>query len=132
MSRTLCIFKPDLAASRVNVAQTLVRLISIDLLPIRMQRETLSTPQALRLYAAHFGKPYNRRNIEFMTSGPSVVMVLEGERAVERLREIVGATDPKKAQAGTLRALFGSGLPQNAVHATATVAEVDDEIQIFF
>jgi nucleoside-diphosphate kinase len=132
MERTLCIFKPDLAARRANVAQALVRLIAVELLPVRMERMTISTPQALRLYSAHFGKPHNRRNIDFITSGRSVVMVLEGESAVERLRDIVGATDPTKAQRGTLRATFGSELPRNAVHATATAAEVEDEIAIFF
>lgn len=132
MSLTLCIFKPDLAANRHDVGHALLRLLAIDLVPMSLQYREITTSQAMRLYAAHEGQPYYRRNIEFVTSGPSIVMVLDGERAVERLREIVGATDPKLAQPGTLRAMFGTELPKNAVHASASDAEVEDEIRIFF
>lgn len=132
MSRTLCIFKPDLTANRANTTHALIRLLAIDLLPVQMRQMVITVPQALRLYHAQFGQPHNRRNIDFMTSDLSRVMVLDGERAVERLREIVGVTDPKRAAPGTLRALYGTELPRNAVHATAAEHEVDDEIAIFF
>ncbi len=67
-----------------------------------------------------------------MISGPCVVMVLDGERAIERLREIVGSTEPMLAQPGTLRKMFGTELPRNAVHASASDKEAADEIRIFF
>ncbi len=132
MSRTLCIFKPDLAASRKDVAHALLRLLAVDLVPSALLLMDVTFAQAARLYAAHEGQPYYRRNIDFMISGASVVMVLDGERAVERLREIVGSTDPKKAQPGTLRAMFGTEMPKNAVHASASDKEAADEIRIFF
>lgn len=132
MSRTLCIFKPDLTASHANTTQALIRLLAIGLLPVQMRQTVITVPQALRLYHAQFGQPHNRRNIDFMTSDLSCVMVLDGEDAVERLRAIIGSTDPQKAARGTLRALYGTELPRNAVHATAMSDEIEDEIAIFF
>ncbi len=132
MERTLCIFKPDLSASTGRVAQALIRLLAIELTPVRLERLTMTYAQAARLYAAHEGQPYYRGNIDFMTSGPSWVMVLEGVRAVERLREMMGDTDPLRARPGTLRRLFGTELPRNAIHGTGTPAEAADEIRIFF
>lgn len=131
MSLTLCVFKPDLSA-RHDVAHALIRILAIDLVPIQLKRITMTFAQAMRLYAAHEGQSYYRRNIDFVTSGPCVAMVLQGPHAVDRLRDIVGATDPKTAQPGTLRAMFGTVLPCNAVHASATEADVNDEIRIFF
>ncbi len=132
MSRTLCIFKPDLAAKRHNVAHALLRLLAVDLVPTCLTLIDITFAQAARLYAAHEGQPYYRGNIEFMTSGVCMVMVLDGAKAVERLREIAGGTDPKLAQPGTLRAMFGTELPKNAVHASASDKEAADEIRIFF
>jgi nucleoside-diphosphate kinase len=132
MSRTLCIFKPDLAGSRAKTNQALLRLLALDFVPTNLMLTQMTKDQAKRLYAAHEGQPYYRANIEFMTSGPCFAIVLDGVRVVERLREVVGSTDPKKAQPGTLRALYGTDLPRNAVHATATEAEVEDEIKIFY
>jgi nucleoside-diphosphate kinase len=132
MSRTLCIFKPDLTADRRATAQALLRLLALDFVPTTLAFVQLTKAQATQLYAEHEGRPYFARNIEFMTSGPSMVMVLDGEYAVERLRDVAGTTDPKTARPGTLRRLYGAGLPNNAIHATATEAEVEDEIKIFF
>lgn len=132
LGRTLCIFKPDLTYRSLDTAQALIRILAIELVPIRLQRMTLSTTQAMRLYAAHEGKSYYRNNIEFMTSDPSIVMVLEGRLAPERLRELVGSTDPAMAKPGTLRNTFGSGLPYNAVHASEDVLAAEEEIRIFF
>lgn len=130
--RTLCIFKPDLAANEQHTASALIRLLAIGLLPVQLVRATMTIAQAVQLYAAHDGQPYHRANVDFVASGPSVIMLLEGVRAVDRLREIVGTTDPLRAQPGTLRRMFGTELPRNAVHATATVGEVENEIRIFF
>lgn len=132
MSRTLCIFKPDLASKRIDTTHALLRLLAIDLVPVALKRVTLTVAQAARLYAAHAEQPHYRRNIDFMTSGECVVMILDGVRAVERLRELVGSTNPFAAQPGTLRSIFGTTLPRNAVHATGSEAEVEDEIRIFF
>lgn len=132
MSRTLCIFKPDLTGDRRATNQALLRLLAVDFVPTTLAFTALTKAQAAKLYAAHEGQPYYKRNIEFMMSGPCIVMVLDGERAVERLRDLVGSTDPDKAQPGTLRRIYGKGLPDNAVHATGSEAEVEREISIFF
>lgn len=133
IEQTLSIFKPDLVANSAHVASVFIRLLAIGLLPVRLKRiDLLSMGQVRALYKAHEGQPYYARNYDFMLSGPCVVMILEGERAVERLREIIGSTDPRRAQPGTLRRMFGTELPRNAIHATATAAEVDAEIKIFF
>jgi len=130
--RTLCIFKPDLAAKPSNVANALIRLLGLGLVPSHLERLTLTQTQAQALYVAHVGQPYHQRNLEFMTSGPCVVMVLEGEFAVDRLRMTIGPTDPQKADPYHLRSVFGSELPRNAFHASATAREAESEIRIFF
>lgn len=145
--RCLLIFKPDLVASVHNVASALVRVISHtpDLHLLVLQRLTMTPAQAERLYEAHAGQPYHARNIEFVTSGPSIAMVLEGEGTCRRMRELVGVTDPQVARrfgrlttpvtslfANTLRAQFGTELPRNAVHASENSRDAEREIGIFF
>ena len=130
--RTLCIFKPDLTARRADVAHALIRLLAVDLMPVAMRRDVLSSGQARELYREHEGQPYFARNVDFMTSGVSTVLMLEGEQACDRLREMIGATDPAKAARGTLRSMFGSDLPRNAVHGSASVDVAKREILLFF
>jgi nucleoside-diphosphate kinase len=132
MSLTLCIFKPDLADSRVKSGQALLRMLAVDLLPINLVLTRMTEAQAEKLYAAHKGQPYYKRNIEHVTSGLSMIIVIDGELAVERLRDLVGSTDPNKARPGTLRALYGKGMPNNAVHASSSADEAAREIAIFF
>lgn len=132
IERTLCIFKPDLAANLDNVARALFRVLALGLVPVQLRRATLTRAQALELYRGHVGQPYFEPNVEFVTSAPSYLMVLEGEGACAWLREHLGATDPAKARSGTLRAVFGTGLPQNAAHGSATPAEAEREIALFF
>ncbi len=92
----------------------------------------LSKEQAEAFYAEHKERPFFADLVASMTSGPVVAMVVEGENAVVKLREIVGATDPKKAAPGTIRALFGSNVTQNAIHASDSVANATREIPFFF
>lgn len=136
LERTLLIIKPDVASTPEAVKAILIRVIAVDLLPIALQRSTMTTAQAERLYEAHVGQPYYARNVEFMTSGPSVQVVLEREEACPLLRYLIGPTDPKDRQGVLdkfgLRAQFGTDLPRNAVHASANTRDAEREIGIFF
>ena len=137
--RCLLIFKPDLVANANNVASALIRVVSHapDLHLLVLQRLTMTPAQAERLYEAHVGQPYHARNVAFVTSGPSVAMVLEGEGACKRMRELAGPTDPQKVKwgmttAAPLRAIYGTELPRNAVHASENSRDAEREIGIFF
>lgn len=130
--RTLCILKPDITANLAEVVSALIRILSIGLVPTRLQRTRLSRAEALELYQEHEGRDYFEPNVAFMTSGPVYLIVLEGESACARLRELIGSTDPTKAQKGTLRHIFGTELPRNAVHGSASAAEAEREVEIFF
>ena len=92
----------------------------------------LSRPQAEGFYAEHKGKPFFDGLIEFMTSGPMCALVLTGENAIEKNREIMGATDPSKAAEGTLRALYACSMTQNAVHGSDSPKSAQREIGFFF
>jgi nucleoside-diphosphate kinase len=132
MEYALCIIKPDIAADRRCVTVVFRRLSMIDLVPVVLRRVMISRAQAENLYQEHVGRLYHATNIDFMTSGPSVVMVLERDEACSRLRELIGETDPEQARPGTLRAMFGTELPRNAVHGSATIFDAEREIAIFF
>ena len=130
--RTLLILKPDLAARESDALAVLIRVLALGFVPTHLVRGTMSTWEASLLYHEHRHATHFARNVAFMTSGPSIVVALEAEDACARLRELVGSTDPSKAQPGTLRATYGTGLPQNAVRASANAAEAEREIGIFF
>lgn len=133
MERTLCIFKPDLAADRVKVGNALVYLLQFGFMPVELVRDRITCEGASSLYYEHAGRDYYEPNIAFITSGDVYLMVLEGpEGACKLLREVVGPTDPFRAPAWTLRGRYGTGLPQNAVHASADVEAAKREISIFF
>jgi nucleoside-diphosphate kinase len=132
IEKTLCIFKPDLAASEAHVREALLRVLAIGLVPVRLARTLLMSDEATELYYEHEDRDYFLPNIAFMMSGPVYIIVFEGESACERLRELIGATDPTKAQRGTLRQIFGTELPRNAVHGSASSADAEREIEIFF
>lgn len=87
---------------------------------------------AQSLYAEHRGAAHYGRNITFMTSGPSVAILLQGNEAVGMLRDLIGPTDPKKAHPTTIRGMFGTELPRNAIHASANATAAEREIAIFF
>jgi nucleoside-diphosphate kinase len=130
IEQTLCIIKPDVAMSRAP--EILVGIIAAGMTPVLLQRVVMTPAQAARLYEAHVGQPYYAANIEFMVSGPSVAVVLEGEDACIRLRARIGSTDPRKAAHGTYRALYGTDLPRNAIHASENSRSASREIKIFF
>jgi nucleoside-diphosphate kinase len=131
MERTFAIIKPD-AVGR-GLAGDIIKRIEASGLKIRgMRLMHLSLAQAERFYEVHKARPFYGDLCKYMTSGPVVVMVLEGDRAITRWRELMGATDPKKANAGTLRADFGENIERNAVHGSDAPETAAQEMPFFF
>ncbi len=129
--RTLSIIKPD-AVAKQAIGRILHRFEEAGLQIEQCKMLSLSHEQAQSFYAEHQGKSFYPRLIEFMASGPVLVSVLRGEQAIERHRQILGATDPQQAAAGTVRALFGSEMPANAVHGSDSPTSAEREISFFF
>lgn len=131
MDRTLSIIKPDaFGAGRVGA---IIALLEKGGLSVRASRVlTLSDAQARSFYEVHAARPFFGSLVQFMTSGPVMAMVLEGEDAVTRNRQIMGATDPAKAEAGTIRALYGTNVQNNAVHGSDGPDTARAEIAFFF
>ena len=131
IERTLSIIKPD--ATRRNLTGAINdRLEKNGLRIIAQKRLRLSQDLAERFYAVHAQRPFYRSLVIFMTSGPVVVQVLEGENAVVKNREVMGATDPAKATAGTIRKAFGTNVERNAVHGSDAPETAKQEIGFFF
>jgi nucleoside-diphosphate kinase len=129
--RTLSIIKPD--ATRRNLTGRINAVLEEAGLRIVAQRRTrLTQTQAEAFYAVHRERPFFRGLVEFMTSGPVVVQVLQGDNAVAKNREVMGATDPKKAAPGTIRADFAESIDANAVHGSDAVEAAAVEIAFFF
>ncbi len=97
-----------------------------------LKMQHLSQEQAEAFYAEHKGKPFYNDLVSMMSSGPVVLMVIEGDNVVSRFRETIGATDPKKAASGTIRALFGKSVGENAIHASDSPESAKREISFFF
>lgn len=131
VQQTLLIVKPD-ATSRNVVGQVLAAVEEAGFALRGLRWLRLETGQAEAFYAVHRERPFYRDLVEYMTSGPVVVARLEREDAVRRLREVVGATDPAKAEAGTIRARFGRNVQENAVHASDSPENAVGEIRFFF
>ncbi len=131
MSRTLLIVKPD-ATERNLIGHVVNRLEKARFAVVDMRMVRLSKEQARNFYAVHEGKPFLDSLVAFMTSGPVVPMVLEKENAVEDLRALIGATDPKKAACGTLRYEIAVDIEKNSVHASDSDANAAKEIAFFF
>ncbi|MGH7160761.1 MAG: nucleoside-diphosphate kinase [Acetobacteraceae bacterium] len=130
-SRTLSILKPD--ATRRNLTGAINAMLEQSGLRIVAQKRLrLSPDQAEAFYAVHRARPFFTDLVRFMISGPVVVQVLEGENAVERNRAIMGATDPAKADAGTIRARFAESIEANSVHGSDSPAAAATEIAFFF
>jgi nucleoside-diphosphate kinase len=131
IQRTLAIVKPDAVAKGVT-GQILARIeqSGLKLLGARMLR--LSAEQAGGFYAVHRARPFYQSLCEFMTQGPVLVMVLEGEQAIQRWRDLMGATDPARAAAGTVRKDFASSIEANAVHGSDSPESAAFEIPYFF
>jgi nucleoside-diphosphate kinase len=131
VERTLSILKPD--ATRRNLTGKINALFEAQGLRIVAQKRLhLTTAQAEAFYAVHAERPFFKGLVAFMTSGPVVAQVLEGEGAVLKNRDIMGATDPKKAAAGTVRAEFAENIEANSVHGSDSAENAAIEIAFFF
>lgn len=131
VERTLSIIKPDAVAKNV-IGEIISRFENGGLRVVAAKMLQLSNERAGGFYAEHEGKPFFEPLMEFMTSGPVVVQVLEGENAIARNRELMGATNPKEADAGTIRADFAESIDANAVHGSDSPASAEREIGYFF
>ncbi|MBA6418245.1 nucleoside-diphosphate kinase [Pseudomonas neustonica] len=131
VERTLSIIKPDAVAKNV-VGQILSRFEQAGLSVVAAKMVQLSQSDAEGFYAEHKERPFFKDLVGFMTSGPVVVQVLEGEGAVLKNRDLMGATNPKEAAAGTIRADFAESIDANAVHGSDSAASAAREIGYFF
>ena len=129
--RTLSIIKPD-AVGKNHIGEIYARFERAGLRVIAARMMHLSQRQAEGFYAVHRDRPFFADLVEFMTSGPVMVQVLEGDNAIARHREIMGATDPKKAAPGTIRADFAQSIDENAVHGSDGPDTAKTEIAYFF
>ena len=131
MQRTLSIIKPDAVKKNV-VGKIIDRFESNGLKIAAAKKIQLSKCDAKAFYAVHKDRPFFNDLVEFMISGPVVVMVLEGENAVAKNRELMGATNPKEATPGTIRADFADSIDANAVHGSDSLENAVNEINFFF
>jgi nucleoside-diphosphate kinase len=131
VERTLSIIKPDAVKKNV-VGQILARFESAGLKVVAARMKHLSRAEAEGFYAVHRERPFFKDLVEFMISGPVLVQVLEGEGAIARNRDLMGATDPKKASKGTIRADFADSIDANAVHGSDAPETARFEIAYFF
>ncbi|HEY8554667.1 MAG TPA: nucleoside-diphosphate kinase [Burkholderiales bacterium] len=131
VERTLSIIKPDAVAKNLigaiysRIEQAGLRIVAAKMVQLNQQ-------QAEGFYAVHKDRPFFKDLVQFMTSGPIMVQVLEGENAIARYRELMGATDPKKAEKGTIRADFAESIEENVVHGSDSVENAQIEIAYFF
>ena len=128
---TFSIIKPD-AVRKNNIGEILARFESAGLKIVAARLEHLSSEKAQGFYAEHQGKPFFEDLIKFMTSGPCLLQVLEGENAVNLNRELMGATNPQEAIEGTIRRDFAESIDANAVHGSDSPASAKREIEFFF
>lgn len=131
IERTLCIIKPD-AVEKRKAGAILQRLLDEGFDVLGMRQLQLSLRQAEGFYAIHRERPFFKDLCEFMTRSPVVVLALQRENAVQHLRNVIGATDPAKAEAGTIRKLYGSSLGENAVHGSDSVENGRVECAYYF
>ncbi|CAB3789671.1 Nucleoside diphosphate kinase [Paraburkholderia caffeinitolerans] len=131
LERTLSIIKPDAVAKNV-IGQIYSRFESAGLKIVASRMVHLSRADAEKFYAVHAERPFFKDLVEFMISGPVQIQVLEGESAILKNRDLMGATDPKKADKGTIRADFADSIDANAVHGSDAVETARVEIAFFF
>lgn len=129
--RTLSIIKPD-AVGNNNIGAIIDRFEKAGLKIVAAKMTHLCRGKAEGFYAVHKGRPFFEDLVKFMTTGPVLVMVLEGDNAISKNREIMGATDPKKAAAGSIRADFAKTIDENAVHGSDAPETAQNEIAYFF
>lgn len=131
IERTISIIKPDAVAKDV-IGQIYTRFENNGLRIVAAKMKHLSTKEAQDFYAVHKERPFFADLVSFMTSGPVMIQVLEGENAVTKNRELMGATNPKEAAAGTIRADFAESIDANAVHGSDSLENAAKEIAYFF
>ena len=131
IQRTISIVKPDAVAKNV-IGQIYSRFENNGLRSVAAKMKHLSTKEAQDFYAVHKARPFFGDLVAFMTSGPVMIQVLEGENAVAKNRELMGATNPKEAAAGTIRADFADSIENNAVHGSDSLENAAIEIAYFF
>ena len=131
MQKTFSIIKPD--ATKRNITGSINKIIeSSGLKIIAQKRIKLSLDQAKEFYSIHSDKPFFLDLIEYMTSEPVIVQVLEGENAVEKYRNVMGSTNPDNAEEGTIRKIHGLNVQENSVHGSDSLANAEKEISFFF
>jgi len=131
VERTLSIIKPD-AVAKNHIGEIYDRFEKAGLKIIAARMKHMTPGEAEGFYAVHKERPFFKDLVKFMTSGPVMVSVLEGPNAVAKHREIMGATDPKKAAKGTIRADFARSIDENAVHGSDSLENARTEISYFF
>ena len=131
IERTLSIIKPD-GVEKGIIGRVISRFETQGLKPVAMKMKRLSRAEAEGFYAVHKARPFFNDLVAFMTSGPVVLMVLEGEAAVTKNRDIMGATDPKKAAEGTIRKDFATDIEKNTVHGSDSPENARIEVAYFF
>lgn len=131
MQQTLSIIKPD-AVRKNKIGAIIARFEDAGLRVVAARMLVLSREQAATFYAVHQSRPFFSGLLDFMTSGPVLVQVLAGAEAIAKNREIMGATDPKNAAVGTIRADFADNVEANAVHGSDSLATAQSEIAFFF
>jgi len=131
VERTLSIIKPDAVAKNV-IGQIYARFEKAGLKIVAAQMRHLTRSEAEGFYAVHRARPFFNDLVDFMISGPVLIQVLEGEGAIQKNRDLMGATDPKKADQGTIRADFADSIDANAVHGSDSAENARTEIAYFF
>ena len=129
--RTLSIIKPD-GVARDLIGEVIGRLEAADIKIIAMKMIRMTKTQAKGFYKVHEGKPFYESVTDFMSSGPSVVMVLEGEDVIKKYRKLMGATNYKEAEEGTIRREFATDIEKNVVHGSDSEENAQFEISYFF
>ncbi len=131
MDKSLVLIKPD--GTRRNLTGAIIaRFESAGLRLVGLKMLHMDRQLAERHYDIHKGKPFFRELVDYITSGPIVAAVVQGDRVVERARKLMGATDPAKAEPGTIRADFGLNIQENTVHGSDAPATAEREIRLFF
>jgi nucleoside-diphosphate kinase len=130
-NRTLTIIKPD-SVRKGNFGKIISRIEAEGFMILGVKKIGLSQKQAEGFYAVHRERPFYRDLVKYMISGPVYIAALQRDDAVARLRKLMGATDPKKADRGTIRAEFGESIEQNAIHGSDSDENAKNEISFFF
>ncbi|MFA5405230.1 MAG: nucleoside-diphosphate kinase [Ignavibacteria bacterium] len=131
MERTLCIVKPDAVKKKVQ-GHIIQKILDAGFQILGMKMRHLTEAQAKAFYAVHKERPFYKDLVEFMTSGPVITIALQKENAITDYRKLIGATDPAKADEGTVRKLFATNVQENAVHGSDSVENGKIEVAFFF